>query len=153
VLLNRLADGCAEITAAAALRGVRAGLEPEPGMFVGTVAEFDVLGVCIAERHGDRARPGLALDVGHVHCNREGDLSGILRAHAGDLVDVQIEDMREGEHLHLPFGEGTLPPGPVVSALRAVGYRGPLVVELSRDSHRAPEVAGAAIRVLRPLLV
>jgi sugar phosphate isomerase/epimerase len=59
--------------------------------------------------------------------------------------------MREDEHLHLPFGEGTLDVTPVVAALRDVGYSGLVGVELSRDSHRAPEVARAAISYLRRL--
>lgn len=93
----------------------------------------------------------LALDVGHVHCNREGDPATAVREHAADLADVQIEDMREGEHVHLPFGEGTLDVAGVVAALTGTGFAGLVGVELSRDSHRGPEVARAAIERLRSL--
>lgn len=146
VLLARLADGCAEVAAAAALRGLRAALEPEPGMLVETVAQFEFLRPRI-----DSTAFGLAFDAGHAHCTGEGDPAEIVRAHRHDLFDVQIEDMRRGEHLHLAFGEGTFDAAPVVRALVETGYDGPVVVELSRDSHRAPVVAAAAIAHLRAL--
>lgn len=141
---RRLVDGCRRVAEGAAARGMAAAFEPEPGMFVATVRDWVLL-------RNSVQHPAfrLALDAGHVHCNREGDLPTIVRNHAADLADLQIEDMREGEHLHLPFGEGTLAPAPVLHALREMRYTGPVVVELSRDSHRAPEVARAALDVLR----
>jgi len=141
-----LAAGAHAVAEAAASRGVRAAFEPEPGMYVETVAQWEGL----RDRVG-HPNLGLALDVGHVHCNREGDPAALIREHAGELYDLQIEDMRAGEHLHLPFGEGTLDTGPVVRALVGVNYRGLVGVELSRDSHRAPAVAEASIRHLRAL--
>lgn len=139
----RLDEGCVRLAQEAHSRGVHLALEPEPGMHVATLADFERL----RARLGAGA-PRLALDVGHVHCNREGDVAEAVRRHAAELADVQIEDMREGEHLHLPFGEGTLDPAPVLAALKSVGYGGLVGVELSRDSHRAPGVARAAIDLL-----
>jgi len=141
---SRLADGCARVADAAAERGMVAAFEPEPGMHVETLAQWADL----RDRVGNPALR-LALDVGHVHCNREGDPAELVLAHAHELADVQIEDMREGEHLHLPFGEGTLDPAPVVRALGQAGFGGLVSVELSRDSHRAPTVAREAIEILR----
>jgi len=146
-LTQRLVEGCRRVADAAAARGMVAAFEPEPGMFVATVRDWVLL-------RNSAAHPALrlALDVGHVHCNREGDPAWIVRSRAAELADVQIEDMREGEHVHLPFGEGTLDPAPVLFALRENRYRGPVVVELSRDSYRAPEVARAAIDLLRRIV-
>jgi sugar phosphate isomerase/epimerase len=141
---KRLIDGCRRVADGAAARGMQAAFEPEPGMFVATVRDWVLLRNSV-----NHPAFRLALDVGHVHCNREGDLVRIVRNHAADLGDLQIEDMREGEHVHLAFGEGTLDPAPVLLALREMRYRGPVVVELSRDSHRAPEVARAALETLR----
>jgi sugar phosphate isomerase/epimerase len=143
---ERLDSACVRLSDEGLVRGVTVALEPEPGMHVSTLADWDRL----------RARLGatplrLALDVGHVHCNREGDVAAAVRRHAGELADVQIEDMREGEHLHLPFGEGTLDPAPIVRALDDVGYAGLVGVELSRDSHRAPRVAKESLGRLRRL--
>lgn len=144
VLGTRLADGCRRVADLAAERGLVAAFEPEPGMHVETVAQFmelrDVVG---------HPALRLALDVGHVHCNREGDPADIVRRHAAVLADVQIEDMREGEHVHLPFGEGTLDVRPTLAALLEVGFEGLVGVELSRDSHRAHEMVGTALAHLR----
>lgn len=144
---RRLLDGCRTVADAAAARGMAAALEPEPGMWTATVDQWSRVA-------GALGHPSfrLALDVGHVHCNREGDPAAIVREHAADLADVQVEDMREGEHVHLPFGEGTLDLAPALHALLGTGYAGPVVVELSRDSHRAAEIAASAIRHLRSIV-
>ena len=68
-----------------------------------------------------------------------------------ELADVQVEDMCEGEHLHLPFGDGTLDVGPTIAALTEIGFDQLVSVELSRDSHRAPPIAAAAMAHLRTL--
>ena len=140
----RLADGCVAVADAAAARGLVAAFEPEPGMHVATLAQWTRLRDAV--RHPALR---LALDVGHVYCNREGDPAAAVRTHAAELADVQIEDMRPGEHVHLPFGEGSLDVAGVMAALRDVGFGGLVGVELSRDSHRGPEVARRAIEVLR----
>lgn len=144
--LDRLAAECEGVAADCAAARLAAALEPEPGMFVATVAEFAAL-------RGRVEHPafGLALDLGHVHCQREGSLDAILREHRDHLFDVQVEDMREGVHEHLPFGEGTLDLSGVPSVLREIGFQGPVSVELSRDSHRAHAVLPAAARHLRAL--
>lgn len=141
---RHLADGAWAVAQAGAERGVVTAFEPEPGMHVETVAQWERLRDAV--RHPNLR---LALDVGHVHCNGEGDPAELCRRHVDELADVQIEDMRVGEHLHLPFGEGTLDPDPIVRALSAAGYAGLVGVELSRDSHRAPDVARTSLERLR----
>jgi sugar phosphate isomerase/epimerase len=141
---RRLADGCRAVADAAAARGLAAAFEPEPGMHASTTADWVRLRDAV--RHPSLR---LALDVGHVLCNSEGDPAAVILGHASDLADVQVEDMRPGEHVHLPFGEGTLDTASVVKALRDVRFGGLVGVELSRDSHRGPEVARAAIDTLR----
>jgi sugar phosphate isomerase/epimerase len=143
---RRLAAGCLDVAELARARGLVAAFEPEPGMFASTVADWIRLRDVV--RHPSLR---LALDVGHVLCNREGDPASAVRENSADLADVQIEDMREGEHLHLPFGEGVLDAASVVAALRDVAYAGLVGVEMSRDSHRGPDVARASIDLLRRL--
>ncbi len=142
----RLADGARRVADAAAARDMLAAFEPEPGMHAATLADWSRL-------RDAASHPALrlALDVGHVHCNREGDPAALCARHAAELADVQVEDMREGEHLHLAFGEGTLDLAPVLASLVRNGYDGLVGVELSRDSHRAPEVAAAALAHLRKI--
>jgi sugar phosphate isomerase/epimerase len=139
-LTNRLVAGCRALSDAAAARGMVAAFEPEPGMWVARVDHWSLL-----HRTVDHPAFKLAMDVGHVHCNREGDPAWLLRGYRAALGDVQVEDARVGQHVHLPFGEGTLDIGPTLIALNEIGYQGHCVVELSRDSHRAVEVATAAI--------
>lgn len=146
-LTTRLLDGCRRVADAAAARGMIAAFEPEPGMWVSTVQHWLLV-------QSNVAHPAfkLALDVGHVHCTGEGDPARIVRANGPHLADVQVEDMRRGEHVHLAFGEGDLEIAPSLLALRDARYAEMVVVELSRDSHRAPETAAAAIAHLRRIV-
>lgn len=141
--LDVLADGVEQVLDHAERRGVEAALEPEPGHLVETLEGWRTL----RDRLGDRLR--LALDVGHLLVTGEGEPAEAIRAHAADLATVTVEDMRRGEHVHLPFGEGDLDLPPVVAALREIGWRRLVCVELSRDSHRAHETVPAAIAALR----
>lgn len=128
----------------AAAEGVRVGFEPEPGMFIDSLARWREL----RERLPHPAL-GLTLDVGHCLCEEGGDPARDLRSHAGDLVNVQLDDMRRGVHEHLPFGQGDVPLQDVVTALHEIGYAGLCGVELSRDSHRGPAMVRAARDALR----
>jgi len=65
------------------------------------------------------------------------------------LVNVHAEDMRRPVHEHLAFGLGEMSYAPILAALRDIEYRGLVGVELSRDSHRAPEMARAALAYLQ----
>jgi len=121
--------------------------EPEPGMFVDTLARFEQL-----LREVDAPILGLTIDIGHVHCLEEGPIAGYLRHWAPRLFNVHIEDMRKGVHEHLRFGEGEIDFQPVVEVLREIDYTGGLYVELSRHSHIAPEVARESYDFLRRLM-
>jgi D-psicose/D-tagatose/L-ribulose 3-epimerase len=87
---------------------------------------------------------GLALDVGHLLVTGEDEPAEAIAAHAHELTKVTVEDMRRREHVHLPFGQGDLDLPATLQALHAIGWRGLVCVELSRDSHRAPEMVAAA---------
>lgn len=147
VAWQRLAQGLGPVLEHAARRGVRVGFEPEPGMFVDTLARFGELDARLSD-----PRLELTLDVGHVHCQQEGDWAPLLRAWGARLVHVHLEDMRRGVHEHLQFGEGEIDFPAVLTALRQCGYAGGLYVELSRHSHAAPVAAAYARQFLQPLL-
>jgi len=69
------------------------------------------------------------------------------------LVNVHIEDMRRRVHEHLMFGEGEIDFRPVCSLnCKRSTYRGLLQVELSRQSHMAPEAARRAFEFLQAAL-
>jgi sugar phosphate isomerase/epimerase len=131
---------------AAAKRHVRLAFEPEPGMFIDTMAKF-------AELHQrvNRANFGLTLDVGHLHCQGELPITQHIQRWQDWLWNVHIEDMRRGVHDHLMFGEGEMDFPPILEALRAIGYQGGVHVELSRHSHDAVNTATRALKFLQPL--
>jgi sugar phosphate isomerase/epimerase len=68
-------------------------------------------------------------------------------------VTVHIEDIRGREHVHLPFGEGTIDFAPVVAALVDTGFAGLVAVELSRHSHEAPAQARRAFEFLTGIII
>jgi sugar phosphate isomerase/epimerase len=142
---ERLAAGVAEVVAEADRHGVRLGFEPEPGMFVDTIAGFEELHA----RLGAPAALGMTLDIGHCRCLEPQPVPDCVRRAAPHLVNVQIEDMRRGVHEHLEFGRGEIDFPPVLAALAESGYRGLVGVELPRHSHAAPAVAEHSIHFLR----
>ena len=138
-LYDRLSTGLREVLSHAAVVGVRLSFEPEPGMFIDTMARFEEL-----HRHVNHPLFGLTLDVGHVHCLDDGDLRGhVCRWHEA-LWNVHLEDMRRGVHEHLMFGEGEMEFGAVFRALGEIGYAGPMHVELPRHSDDAVVAARIA---------
>jgi sugar phosphate isomerase/epimerase len=135
-LWPRLVAECRELAEHAERHHVRLAFEPEPGMFIATVADFSRLRQLLPH-----PALGLTLDVGHVYCQGEGDLAEIIYAWREWLWNVHLEDMLPGRHEHLAFGEGTLPVRQVLEALHHVGYSGGVHVELSRHSHDAVTTA------------
>jgi sugar phosphate isomerase/epimerase len=144
VLGDRLVEACRELSDYADRQQVRLAFEPEPGMFIDTLARH-------AELSDRVAHPcfGQTIDVGHLHCQGELPIAGHIRRHAPRLWNVHLEDMRRGVHDHLMFGEGEIDFGPVLGALREIGYAGGVHVELSRHSHDAVNTARQALAFLR----
>jgi sugar phosphate isomerase/epimerase len=119
-------------------------LEPEPGMLVASLADYREL-----RRRLRRDDLGTTIDVGHLLVTEQGPAHAHLAEFAGTLKNVQLDDARRGVHEHLPLGEGELDLAGLLAELRRLKYAGPLALELSRDSHRAAEVAADAIARLK----
>ncbi len=137
-----LDEGLAQVCAAAARIGVSASLEPEPGMLIETVADY----VEIAKRHPTLR---LALDTGHCLVTQDIDPAEAVREYAASLGTVAIEDMRRGDHTHLPFGQGDMDVPAILRALQGIGFGGLVCVELSRESPRAHQAIPESIAYLR----
>ena len=135
-----LLDGVQRVAEYGASKEVTVALEPEPGMAVADLDEFAAWAP---------AQLPLALDTGHCLVTGERDPAAAVAEFAGRLATITVEDMRRGEHVHLPFGEGDLDLPGVLRAIEAIGWRGLVCVELSRDSHRAHEMVPAALAALR----
>ncbi|MCG5431786.1 sugar phosphate isomerase/epimerase [Mycobacterium sp. MYCO198283] len=134
--------GLAQVCAYADSAGVSVSFEPEPGMLVETVGDYERL----AARHPSLR---LALDTGHCLVTQDVSPHDAVRRCAGALGSVAIEDMRRGDHTHLPFGEGDMDVPAVLAALRDVEWRGLVCVELSRESPRAHQAIPEAIDYLK----
>ena len=145
--MDRLVEGLRPVTAHAEARGVRLAFEPEPGMFIDTFDRFDRLDQRVRNPLFD-----LTVDLGHVHCIESGAVADHVRRWGPRIANVHIEDMVEGVHEHLMFGEGTMNFPPILAALREVDYRGGLHVELSRHSHMGSEALRRSRAFLAPLL-
>jgi len=144
--MARLVEACLRLSDFAGDRGLRLAFEPEPGMFIDTMDKF-------AELHGkvNRKNFGLTLDVGHAVCTGEAPVGTHIRRWQDWLWNVHIEDMRKGTHEHLMFGEGEVDFAEVMGALREIGYRRGVYVELSRHSHDAVDTAKKAIAFLKAI--
>ena len=141
--MDRLVRGLAETLDYADSKQVTIGFEPEPGMFIDTLARYDEL-----RRRIEHPRLKLTLDVGHLHCQGETPLGAQIEARGAELVNIHIEDMRAGVHDHLMFGEGEIDFFPVLKSLLRIGYAGSVQVELSRHSHDGPNAAAKAYAFL-----
>lgn len=131
----------------AAALGIVLGFEPEPGMFVETVADWHTLrALC-----GTHPALRLALDCGHVIANNEGVPHDILLRESQHLAWVAIEDMRHGVHEHLPFGEGDVDLPALLRALDASAFAGVVAVELPRHAHMGAAMVQQCRKVLGAL--
>jgi len=142
-LMDRLAEDCNSLCDYAVPK-VRLAFEPEPGMFIDTMAKFEEL-----HRRVDHKAFGLTLDVGHLHCQGELPIADHIHRWKDWLWNVHIEDMHRGIHEHLMFGEGDMDFPPIFAALREIGYGAGVHVELSRHSHDAVNTAEWALAFLR----
>jgi sugar phosphate isomerase/epimerase len=140
--MDWLSDGIGEALAYATRAGVAMSLEPEPGMLIETVGDYTRL----AAAHPDLR---LALDTGHCLVTQDIDPAAAVRDYADRLGTVAVEDMRRGDHTHLPFGQGDMDMPAVLSALTAIGFDRLVCVELSRESPRAHQAIPEAIAYLR----
>ena len=137
LLWRKLTDGVGEVLDHASRCGVMLGFEPEPGMFIDTVARAEEL----FERLGRPKSLGLTVDIGHLECLGERPLAATVRDVADRIVNVHIDDMIVCRHEHLPLGKGDIDYVPIFRELLAARYQGGLHVELPRQSHRWYETA------------
>ena len=139
-----LAAAMEEVLTEAEHHQVVLALEAEPEMWIDTTTSA----IQWVQRF-DSPWLGLTIDIGHMHCLGEFPLADHLRRCGPWLRNVHIEDMRQGEHQHLMFGEGEIELAPVLAMLRKLRYASGVHVELSRHSHAFPEIARRSLEYLR----
>ena len=138
-----LVDGVGTLCQRLAPLGIQVAFEPEPGMLLQTLADWERLRDAVGASNF-----GLALDVGHVPCTETISAGEAIRRFGPALRTVHLDDTRHGVHEHLQIGDGELDWTDIMRALREVDFRGIAAVELSRHSHAAPMAARTAMERL-----
>lgn len=131
-----LVSGCNELSTYAENHGVSLAFEPEPGMMISTLSEYQKLKEEVSTDFF-----GLTLDLGHAFLTEDISVGDCIRKYRYLIKNIHIEDMKKELHEHLFFGEGDMDFSEIFAALKATEYDGPINVELSRHSHNAVEVA------------
>lgn len=141
-LYKRLAFQADKVEQLCRRHGLHAALEPEPGMLIEKMADYDRLAGLMGYR------PGLTLDIGHLECVENEPPAVYPCKYRDVLYNLQLDDMNRGVHRHLFFGEGSVDFAAVFAALAEIGYEGPACVELSEASRNAVETARRAKQFL-----
>jgi L-ribulose-5-phosphate 3-epimerase len=147
VLDDRLVAALEPLAERAARRNVVLAFEPEPGMHVTSMGDFDRI----------RARlphPAfrLTLDVGHAHLTEDEGAVATVHRYAPLVANIQLEGMLRPRHDHLLPWEGDLDLPAVLRAIVDSGYTGPATFELSRHSHDAVNIARRAFEFAQDAL-
>jgi sugar phosphate isomerase/epimerase len=139
VLDRRLVAALERLADRAAARRIVLALEPEPGMLVSTMSDFERVRALLPHE-----ALKLTLDVGHAHLTEPDGAAATVRRFAPLLANAHLEGMARPRHDHLPPWEGDLDVADVLRTFVAADYRGPATFELSRHSHDAVETARRA---------
>jgi sugar phosphate isomerase/epimerase len=139
-----LAEGVVALHERVSPEGVQLAFEPEPGMLVSSLADWERLRDATS-----LSSLGLTLDVGHVLCTERISAGDAIRRYARAVRNVHLDDTRNGVHEHRQIGDGDIDWPDVMRALDEAGFSGIASVELSRHSHAAPEAARTALAALR----
>jgi sugar phosphate isomerase/epimerase len=144
VLDERLRAGLQLVCDKAASCGIQIAFEPEPGMHIESMADFDRL--CEGFSHPSF---GLTLDLGHAFLT-EDSVHDTIDKYLSRIVNVHVEGMRRPNHDHLVPWDSGYDVGAALKHLQRAGYVGPATLELSRSSHDAVRIAAKAIEYLQP---
>jgi fructoselysine 3-epimerase len=146
---ERFAAGLREILPAARRHGVTLAVEPEPGLFIETAAEY----LEFKQRYfADEPLVRMNCDVGHLFCVGD-DPATVIRSHPHEIAHVHLEDIGSNRvHQHLTPGKGAIDFRAIFDALESIGYSGWVTVELYPYETTAAGVAKLAWDHLQPML-
>ncbi|MCP4623795.1 MAG: sugar phosphate isomerase/epimerase [bacterium] len=140
---NWLVAGCRELSEYAGQFDIPLAFEPEPGMFIENLTEYQKLAEQV-----ENPLFGLTLDVGHAFLTESDSLANCIRKFGPSIKNIHLEDMKTGHHKHLQFGEGEIEFSKVFDALKEINFAGLINVELSRHSRNAVKAAEQAYNFL-----
>lgn len=127
-------DSLSEILSYAERRGIKVGIEYEPGLLLETANEV----LALIEEMGSSAL-GVNLDVGHAYLAGENPAQVILDF-SSKILNLHLEDIRGKKHYHRIPGAGDIDFLAMVEALQKIDYTGFVTVELYNHSDE-PELA------------
>jgi sugar phosphate isomerase/epimerase len=136
-------DWYEELCTAAAERGVRVAVEPQPGLVIRTTE--DLVKMIQAVSHPNLVA---SLDVAHASIVAD-DISWAVFTLGPRLVNVHLADVRGKDHRHLLPGAGDVDFSEVRESLNSVGYRGPLVLDLDQPEEDPADLARRALQAFR----
>jgi protein FrlC len=146
---RRFAAGLEECAPRAKEKGVILAIEPEPGLFIQTAAEYLEFKAAYFKNE-----PSIQMncDCGHLFCCGE-DPAEVIRDYAEHISHIHIEDIGANRvHQHLTPGKGAMDFPAIFAAVEKVGYRRPVTVELYPYETTAGGVAKMAYEHLRPMV-
>ena len=145
---QRFADALDVVLPAARDLGVVIAIEPEPGLLIQNVEEFERF-----KQQYYAAEPHIAMncDLGHLYCVGDDPVS-VIERYSHHIAHVHLEDIGANHvHQHLPLGQGAMNIPAILQALDKAGYEGWITVELYPYVATAGEVAREAMQYLRML--
>jgi len=146
---ERFAEGLCAVLPEARKRNIVLGVEPEPGLFIESAAEYLEF-----KNRFFRNEPLVKMncDVGHLFCVGD-DPPEVIRSLADHVAHVHVEDIGANRvHQHLTPGRGVIDFPAIFAALQDVGYTGWVTVELYPYETTAAGVARLAFEHLRPMI-
>lgn len=146
---ERFADGLRKVLPHATASGVTLAIEPEPGLFIESSAEY----IQFKNRYfPDEPMVRMNCDIGHLFCVGD-DPAEVIRGLPQQIAHVHLEDIGENRvHQHLTPGKGAIDFPRIFQALADIKYKGRITVELYPYETTAANVAKAALEHLTPLL-
>ncbi len=146
---ERFAEGLSRVVPAARQHNVILAVEPEPGLFIETAAEY----LEFKNRFfPDEPMVRMNCDIGHLFCV-EDDPATIIRSLPEHIAHIHLEDIGKNRvHQHLTPGRGVIDFPAVFAAIEDVGYTGWTTVELYPYETTAAGVAQRAFEHLRPMI-
>jgi sugar phosphate isomerase/epimerase len=141
VAAERFAHGLLEVLPVARKHGVILAVEPEPGLFIETSAEY----LEFKNRYF-KHEPLVKMncDIGHLFCVGE-DPAESIREMRQEIAHVHLEDIGANRvHQHLAPGKGAIDFAAIFDSLKVIGYDGWVTVELYPYETTAAGVAKAA---------
>ena len=138
---QRFAEGLSRVLPSAREKNVILAIEPEPGLFIETAAEYLAFK---NEFFRDEPMVKMNCDVGHLFCVGD-DPAATIHQMSEQIAHVHLEDIGANRvHQHLTPGKGVIDFAAIFAALKDIRYPGWVTVELYPYETTAAGVAKLA---------